>query len=326
LSDAKPTSRFAGLVWAAGWLLCAVPLIGVVELALHVKQTTSDVVPEGDWAAAHELVKAELRPDDLVVFAPFWADPLGRRSFGDAIATLKREGRSDERRFARAFEVSIRGSHEETLARWKKVKEQKAGAVTITLYEDPEYTKVLTDTIDLVGPERLAVSRLEGGNETPCTFQRGASAGGSTVVPQGLLTPADKFVCQGGHVGVAVLHALDHHPHLCIYATPMQGATLRLRFSGVTFGAGLHGHSGIQWVGERTPAPEKVSVAFSVEGRPIGTHNHKVGAGWVGFEFPTAELAGKKTDLVADVAPASQHQFCFEATTRDAPSSTGGAP
>ena len=48
-----------------------------------MKQTTHDVVPESDWAAARDVVKAELQPDDLVVFAPFWADPLGRRSFGD---------------------------------------------------------------------------------------------------------------------------------------------------------------------------------------------------------------------------------------------------
>jgi hypothetical protein len=331
LSDAKPNAKPASvegsrasvrLGQAAGWLLCAVPLVAVIELALHVKQTAVDVVPEADWTAARELVKADLRPDDLVLFTPFWTDPLGRRTFGEAIATLKREGRSDERRFARAFEVSTRGAHEDALAHWKKVKEQKSGAITITLYENPDFTKVIEDTLDLVAPERLTVSRVEGRGEQPCAFQHGASAGGSTVVPQGLLTPADKFVCPGGgHVGVAVLHALDHHPHLCLYATPVQNATLRLRFSGVTFGPSLHGHSGIQWLVERTPAPEKVSVTFSAFDRPIGTHHHKIGAGWVGFELPTSDLAGKKGDLVADVGSSTQHQFCFEATTREASAS-----
>jgi len=299
----------------AGWLLCAVPLVALVELALHVKQTSSDVVPESDWTAARDVVKAGLQPDDLVVFAPFWADPLGRQAFGE-IASLKREGRSDERRFARAYEVSSRGAHVPELASWKKLEEKKAGALTVTLFENPSFTKVIDDTIDLVNPERLTVSRVDNGSEQPCAFQRGSSAGGSTVVPQGLLTPADKFVCMGGHVGVAVLHALDHHPHLCIYATPMQRGTLRLRFSNVTFGPSLHGHSGIQWLVERTPTPERIGVTFSAFDRPIGTHAHKVGAGWVGFEFPTAELDGKRGDLVAEIAPSSQRQFCFEATTR----------
>lgn len=299
----------------AGWLLCAVPLVAVIELALHVKQTSSDVVPESDWVAARDAVKAELQSDDLIVFQPFWADPLGRRTFGE-LATMKREGRSDERRFPRAFEVSIRGAHDATLAGWKTLKETRHGAVTVTLLENPAPTPVLDDILDLVNPERLSVSRVEDGVEQPCSFQRGGSQGGSTVVPQGLLVPADRFVCGGGHVGVAVLHGLDHHPHLCVYATPMAGASLRMKFANVTFGSSLHGHSGIQWLVERTPTPDKVAVAFSAFDRPIGTHHHKVGAGWVGFELPTPELDGKKGDLVAEIAPSSQRQFCFEATTR----------
>jgi hypothetical protein len=315
LSDPKASRS---VVEHAGWLLCAVPLIGLVELVLHVKQTTSDVIPETDWVLARDTVKQDLKPDDLVVFAPFWSDPLGRRTFGDSIATMKREGRSDEQRFARAWEVSTRGAHDEAFAGWKQVKTEHAGAILLTLYENPAFTKVIDDTVDLVSPERLSVFHVDAtGAEQPCSFQRGASSGGSTVVPQGLLTPADKFVCQGGHVGVAVLHAVDHHPHLCIYATPLpQNATLRLKFSGITFGTGLFGHSGIQWNDERTPAADKVSLSFSAFDRPIGTHLHKVGVGWVGFELPTNELAGKKGDLVADIASSPHRQFCFEATTR----------
>lgn len=280
-----------------------------------MKQTSSDVVPESDWVAAREVVKASLLPDDLVVFEPFWTDPLGRRAFGE-LATMKREGRSDERRFARAFVVSRRGADNAETASWKTVKEEKIGALTLRLRENPSFTKVVDDLVELVNPDRLVVSRVENGSEQPCVFQHGASAGGSTTVPQGLLTPADKFVCPNGHVGVAVLHGLDHHPHLCIYATPLGGATLRLKFSNVTFGPSLFGHSGLQWVVERTPAHEKVGVTFFAFDRPIGTHLHKVGAGWVGFELPTAEIDGKRGDLVAEIAPSSQRQFCFEATTR----------
>jgi hypothetical protein len=310
-----PASRLAQ---SAGWLLCAIPLVSVAELALHVKQTTSDVVPESDWEAARDHVTAELRPDDLVLFEPFWADPIGRRVFGP-LATMKREGMSDERRFPRAFEVTIRGARDEAATGWKKVEEQRFGGVTVTLYENREYTPVIDDLVDLAGPERLTVSRVDGGVEQACPFQRGASHGGSTVVPQGLLVPADRFVCQGGgHVGVAVLHALDHHPHVCLYASPMQNATLRMKFSSVRFGPSLHGHSGIQWMAERTPAPEKVAVTFSAFDRPIGTHLHKVGAGWIGFELPTPELTGKQGDLIVEIEPSSQRQLCFEATTREA--------
>lgn len=214
--------------------------------------------------------------------------------------------------------MSIRGAHTEELAGWKKVSEKQVGKVTITQLENPSPSKVLTDLVTLVRPETMTVSRVDAnGASTPCSFQRGASAGGSTVVPQGTLTPADKFVCGSGHVGVAVLHALDHHPHLCIFATPQPGGVLRLAFKGVTFGESLHGHSGIQWLTERTPTAERVELAFSAFDRPLGEHSHKVGVGWVGYEFPTPELAGKKGDLVAEISgPAGQRYYCFEADTR----------
>jgi hypothetical protein len=294
--------------------LCAVPLVGLLELALHVKQTGPDVVTDDEWNQAAALVKPEVKPDDLVIFEPFWADPLGRRAFGDPIATMKREGYSDVARFPRAFEVSIRGFHDPELAAWKKVKEDHAGKITITLLENPAPQVVIDDLVDLVTPDRLSVSV----GEAPCTFQRGATAGGSTVVPQGLLTPADKFVCAGGHVGVAVLHALDHHPHLCIYATPSNG-TLRMRWKDVQFGPRIVGHSGQQWVSERSGTGEKLEMRFFAG--PAGTEllssvYHASGAGWTGFELPTGDLDGKKSDLVVELDPSTQKQFCFEASTR----------
>jgi hypothetical protein len=303
-----------------------VPLVGVVELVLHVKQVSVDKVPDEDWNAAREIVKADLQPDDLVLFEPFWTDPLGRKSFGPEIATMKREGRSDEQRFARVQEVSIRGFHNEAFARWKKVGEKKTGAITITTYENPSFTKVIDDLVDLLGPERATVTRIESGTgtESACPYQHGATAGGSTVVPQGLLTPADKFVCQGGHVGVAVMHDLDHRPRLCLYATPIQGAYLKIKFQGVTFGDALYGHAGVQWITDRNPSHERIALSFTANDRPLGTHPHKIGTGWVGFEFPTAELAGKKADLFVEISPSSQRYFCFEATTRRSPG--GGAP
>ena len=302
------------------WALAAVPLVGVVELALHVKQTTSDVVSDEDWLAARDAVKAEAKPDDLVIFAPFWADPLGRRWFGDELAGMKREARPDESRFARAIEVSQRGAHRPELEGWKPVSERKVGKLTIAIYANPSPAKVLTDIVDLIGPERMTVVSVgANGAESPCTWQRGVGQPGGRGVPQGPAGPGDKFSCaSGGYAGVAVLHALDHHPHLCIFATPPGPAgALRLKFLNVSFGASLHGHSGVQWVNERTPSPERIQVAFYAFERPIGQNLHRVGAGWTGFEFPTPELAGKKGELVAEVTGAGPRAYCFEADTRD---------
>ena len=301
------------------WALAAVPLVGVVELVLHVKQTSVDVVPDADWLGAREAVKAEAKPEDLVLFAPFWADPLGRRFFGDELAGLKREARPDESRFPRAIEVGIRGEHRPELEGWKRLSEKKVGKVTIGVYENPAPVKVLSDIVDLVSPDRMSVSQVQNGVETPCAWQRGAGQPGGLGVPQGPAVPGDKFVCSGGgFVGLAVLHALDHHPHACIFASP-PGASgaLRIKLSNVDFGASLHGHSGVQWLNERTPSAERINVAFSAFGRPIGQNVHRVGVGWTGFELPTPELAGKKGELVAEVTGGGPRAYCFEADTRN---------
>ena len=303
------------------WALAAVPLVGVVELALHVKQTSSDIVPDEDWIAAREVVKAEAKPEDLVIFAPFWADPIGRKFLGDELAGIKREARPDESRFARAHEIAIRGAHRPELEGWKKLSERQVGKITIGVYENPAPVTLHTDLADLVSPERMTVSRLDGARETPCSWQRGPGQPGGLGVPQGPAIPGDKFVCgAGGHVGLAVLHALDHQPHLCIFAAP-PGPTgvLRIKFTNVSFGASLHGHSGVQWVNERTPSQERITVAFSAFERPIGQNTHRVGAGWTGFEFPTPELVGKRGDLIADVSGSGPRAYCFEADTRSGP-------
>jgi hypothetical protein len=297
-------------------MLAAVPALGAIELGLHVHQTR-DVVPMSDWASAREMVRGEIQADDLVLFAPFWADPIGRQVFGSDIVTLKRAAFADVSRFRRTFEVSIRGAHREELARWKRMSERRIGAVTVGLYENPAYAKVLDDLIDLVRPETLAVERVENGVPAPCAFARGQSQGGSTAVPQGMLVPAAKFACSGGYVGVAVLHALDHHPHLCVAAPPLGGgAVLRLRFANVAFGRSLAGHAGVQWVNDRTPSQERVQLSFSAFERPIGVHSHRVGTGFTGFEFPTEELEAKRGELVAEISGASVRGFCFEGVTR----------
>jgi hypothetical protein len=300
------------------WALAAVPLVGVVELALHVKQTTIDVVPDADWLAAREAVKAERKPGDLVIFAPFWADPLGRKAFGDELAGLEHEARPDESRFARAFEVGIRGAHRTDLEGWKKLSEKQLGKVTVALYGNPSPVKVLTDVLDRVSPEHMSVSRVQNGAESPCAWQRGPGQPGGLGVPQGPAVPGSKFVCGGGaYVGLAVLHALDHHPHACIFASPPgPSGALRITIANVEFGTSLHGHSGVQWVNERTPSSERINLALSAFGRPIGQNVHRVGVGWTGFEFPTPELAGKKGELVAEVTGGGPRAYCFELDTR----------
>lgn len=297
-------------------LLAAVPLVGLIELGLHAKQT-SDVVSDADWSAARDLVKADLKPDDLVLFAPFWVDPVGREHFGDELTGFGREAAPDETRFPRAFEVSIRGAHRAELAGWKKVSEKAAGKVVVSVWENPAPVKVTLDLLSLLGTERMAVYRLEGSSESPCTWQTRSSVPSNRLgVPQGPEVPPDRYACSGGgYVGAGVLHALDHHPHLCLWTSGLTAA--RIKFAGVIFGQAIHGHSGVQWLVERTPSKESVSLAFSAFGRPLGTNIHRVGSGWTMFELPTEDIAGKRGELDVEVSGSNAiGPYCFEADIR----------
>ncbi len=301
----------------ARWLFVAVPLVGVVELGAHLSQTRN-VAPDADWQAARVLVKQKLRPEDLLLFAPKWEDPVGRAQFGDELASLARTARPDESRFPRAIEVSARGARRPELAGWKVTEEERVGRLVVRTLENPHPARIKDDLLLRVSPAKMAVFRVDAANESPCPFVHGrVQAGGLGAGPA---IPGDRFQCEGSFVGVSIIHALDHDPRVCLFAPPFGGATvLRVRFRGVSFGAALHGHHGLQNEAERDKIGAPVAITFRTDLGLLGRAEHRDGMGWTGFELGTPELAGKTLDLIADIssANANRRHYCFEADTRE---------
>lgn len=296
----------------------AVLAVALVELVAHAHQVSA-VVPREDFEAARALVAPEVGPDDLVTFAPTWVEPVGRQVFGDALAGIDRSGRADESRFARAFEIAIRGAHRPELAGWKVASTRRAGGVTITLYENPAPRPVIDDLTTHIHAAGASVYQATFADETACAWFQGSTQGGSTVVPQGALVPAARFQCNATYVAVGVLHALDHSGRRCIWAPPFGGeSALRIKIAAVRFGASLVGHHGMQWVDERAGRGAPVTAVYRSGDTLLGQVVHADGQGWRGFELPTPELAGKTAPLTIDVTAPSgdKRHYCFEATTR----------
>jgi hypothetical protein len=298
--------------WSAWrkWAFAVVPVLGLVELAAHAMQTRS-IVPESDWRAARDYVAAQAHADDLVVFAPRWADPIGRETFGPRLATVEREARADESRFPRALEVSIRGAHVPALDGWRRESEQRFGGVTVTTWDNPQPAHVIDDLVSMVDPQRLRVSR--GGAE--CPFTHGSGTSGNLGF--GPAIPADRFVCPGnGFVGVSVVADLDYVPHRCIFAPPA-GPPLRLHFGDVRFGRAIHGHHALYVEAERDRTGAPVSIVFSSGGSVLGSLVHRDGDGWKPFELDTSALAGQEAELSIEISSSgSRRLYCFEADTR----------
>jgi hypothetical protein len=298
--------------WARRWAFAVVPAIGLVELVAHAVQTRS-VVPGADWDAARDYVASQAKPQDLVVFAPKWADPIGREHFGPRIATLEREARADETRFPRALEVSIRGAHLPAFESWRRAGEQRFGGVTVTTWENPSPATVLDDLVSMVDPQHLRVSR----GDVDCAFVHGSGQSGN--LGAGPAVPGDRFVCpNNGFVGASVVADLDYVPHRCIFAPPSGGPPLRLRFPAVRFGRTLHGHHALYVEAERDRRGAPVTLSFRSGDSTLGNVVHHDGDGWKSFEFDTSALAGQTAELLVEIASpgGDRRLYCFEADTR----------
>ncbi len=296
------------------------PLVGLLELAAHAVQTCGHV-DEGDWRAARAYVAARAKSDDLVAFAPRWVDPIGREFFGSGLATLEREARADESRFARAFEVSIRGAHLGVIAAWKRVAEQRFGTVTVTTLDNPAPSPVIVDLVSRFDAQHARVSQTRAGSgssETPCGFVRGGVISGGLGF--GPAVPAERFACPGGGVaGVSVVADRDYVPRRCVFAPPPGGtAARRIRFADVRLGRSLSGHHTIYVEAERDRSGAPVTLTFRIGDSVVGQAVHRDGEGWTPFEFDTTSLAGTDVELTVDVeCPSGDRRlYCFEATTR----------
>ena len=299
------------------WAFAVVPAVGLLELAAHAVQTHS-IPASADWLAARDYVGAQAKAEDLVVFAPSWADPLGREQFGPRLATLEREARADETRFPRALEVSIRGAHLPAFEGWRRADREHFGRVTVTTWENPSAVQVLDDLVSMVAGQHVRVARVDAGRETDCPFQHGSPQSGGLGF--GPAIAGDRFACAGGAFVVAsVVADLDYRPHRCVYAPPPGGnSVVRVRFVGVRLGRALHGHHALYVEAERGRTGAPVTITFKIGDSVLGSVVHNDGDGWKPFEFDTSALAGQRADVIADIGSPSgdRRMYCFEADTR----------
>ena len=133
--------------------VAAVPAILLVLVAvweIAATRCNAHAVPGDDaWADAASVVRAGHQPGDLIVFAPEWADPIGRLHLGDLIP-IDAAARMDAARFGRIWEVSIRGAHHGDVAGLTPVSEESRGGVRVARYERTPAI-VISDLRDKIG-------------------------------------------------------------------------------------------------------------------------------------------------------------------------------
>lgn len=258
----------------------------------------------------------------LVLAAPTWAEPNARFALGAELMPLAHVARADSERFSRALEVSILGARHPDLARWRLESERAEGDFMLRIWSNPDPVTVLYDFLQHVEPPHLAVSvvRRNGGVDScPFSTKHRVSNGDLGGHPT---FPSERYACPGGSdwsfVGRTVIDDHDYRPRRCIWAHPIQGSVLTLRFDSVPIGSKLHGYSGLPYLFERERRGPPVELAIAIGGQDIGTARHVDGEGWKAFEFDTMSLRGQRLPVEFRVRSKREawRQFCFQADIR----------
>ncbi len=304
----------------AKYLPLAVPLLGLLELWAH--SFFSRRAPSASaWAELAPLVRSWYQPGDLVVVAPFWAEPMARWKFGDAIMPTRDVARPDATRYARAIEVSTLGRRSPELSGWKTERETKEGGFVVRALSNPAPQAVTYDFVDHLVAGAVAVRTEKGSTHSDCAFTSSAPVeGGGLGGPP--IYPASRFVCPGepSHVfaGVTVIDDEQNRPRRCIWAHPPTGdAELAVRFHDVPLGDRLHGHAGLGWLIERDLGGPPFTIRIMVGTTEVGRVVHEPGDFWKAFELPLGAAARSTADVEFRVsAPPNGTHVCFEADSR----------
>ncbi len=279
--------------------LCALlPLVAVGELVAAEVQKRK-VPTDQDWRAAAAAASAARKPGDMILVAPRWAEPLGRKALGEVgkdLVDLRMAGRSDLDTVPRVLELSIRGKDDPQTKGFRLVDEQRFGHVTLRTLENPQPEKLVRDLVAEVGPAAKAMRIAADGATEACRWEEA-----STRMPglfQGPPIPPKRFLCppydpSWSWVGETVITDLEYVPRRCIMLHPSD------KHTGIELPSGPIGTKVVAYVGlhvfaerEKTKAP--VHARISIDGVEVAHARHVDGDGWLRFEGSTQSFAGQQ--------------------------------
>ena len=302
------------------YLALFVPFFGLFELGAHVYFSRRAPTTEA-WSAVRPFVASAYRPENVVVVAPYWAEPMARLAFGDELMPLRDVARPDITRYPEALEVSIMGQRAPELDGWKVLREERHGKFTLRAVQNPSPPRVTYDFTDHVDPAAAAVRVEKRIGTIDCGFTTNATieSGGLGGAP---VYPAARFACPGeaNHVfvGVTIIDDEKMHPRRCIWSHPPgTDGELVTRFRDVPLGHQIHGHAGAGWHIGRDGNDPPFTVRVMVAGEEVGKVVHQAGDFWKGFDLPLPPAMAERTaDVEFRVSALGSTHVCFEADSR----------
>jgi hypothetical protein len=118
--------------WSAPIAAAALVVLAAWEIGVLV-QARASAPADDDWRAAAAHVGAAAPSDALILFAPPWIDPVGRRWLGSRI-TIDHAARMDAARYAQIWVVSARGATPPEVAGAAPASDQAFGALRVRAF------------------------------------------------------------------------------------------------------------------------------------------------------------------------------------------------
>lgn len=295
--------------------------VALVEVIGHFT-VQSRVVPDHDWRAAAEVLRAEVQPSDTILVAPDWASPVARMALGDLL-TEPRVAYSDLAGFTRAFELSARGRRHPDLAGREPTSVRRVGALTLREYPLGP-SPVLYDLTEHLEQARVSVRRRNG--EQPCPWRVGPVGRGG--LGAGPMMPAGRFECDPRHawvfVGRTVNEDLELRPRRCVWQHPAEaGSSVITTFEDVPLGARLVLYAGLYYEHERMREHPPFELRVHVDGHEVAFMSHRDGDGWKRIEAVTGPAGADPTrrgQVQIEVSATEPHlrSVCWHADLRTA--------
>lgn len=259
-------------------------LVSAWEIVSTVR-AGGDVGDDREWAAAADAVRSRHQPGDLIVFAPRWADPIGRLHLGDLIP-VEMAARMDAARYARIWEVSVRGDRAPAGAGARQAWRGEFGPVTVRLLEQPP-VEVVYDFVE--------------------TFGQAAISGAYAKRSRDRSVPP-----------AVDLEEVGFEPRRCVRVVPRPGQTVRVTYGRVPLGSVIVGYVGLADAFTRREHRQPAELAVEVNGRPAPNVRFGVDDGWVRFEVQTDPTDAATVTFAATALGAEAYDklVCFAAEAR----------
>lgn len=323
----QPAPRTAPRASRAGLLVVgALVVLATVEAGAALLSPRR-VASEADWQAAAAEVRAGFKPGDLIVFAPRWSDAVGRKHLGDLV-TPEMAGRADASRYARIWEVSIRGAHApETLevGTYPSGSPSLHGRVRVALYSRSTPITPLYDFTAHLAEARVSQTAPDapaGPDERTCGLSGGAAGNGVEPVA---------FRCATTSVERRTLE-VDFAPRRGVLAPADGTRTTRVEWDSVPLGNTLAGWTGIHDWHSRKYGAGPVDFKVFVDGAQLYTTRldaSPAAASWRPFLVPTLRYAGTSHAVRFEVSSppgATERRLGFHVESRREAPPVGTAP